>query len=108
MLTRDAIQEAVTAGAEVVVLPELVTSGYVFASAEEAASVAIGRDHPIIVEWVAQAAAAGIVLAAGFCERGERRPGLQQRRADRPHGAAGRVPQAAPLGSREAGLHCGL
>jgi predicted amidohydrolase len=70
-LTHDAIQEAVSAGAEVVVLPELVTCGYMFASPEEAASVAIGRDHPIIAEWATQAAAAGIVLAAGFCERGE-------------------------------------
>ncbi len=70
-LTRHAIQEAVAAGAEVVVLPELITSGYVFASAEEAASVAIGRDHPILAEWAAQAKSAGIVLAAGFCERGD-------------------------------------
>jgi predicted amidohydrolase len=70
-LSHDAIQEAIGAGAEVVVLPELVTSGYMFESAEEAAAVAIGRDHPIVVEWVDQAAAAGIVLAAGFCERGD-------------------------------------
>lgn len=70
-LTRDAIAEAVGAGAEVVVLPELISSGYVFESAEEAASVAIGRDHPIIAEWTAASAAAGIVLAAGFAERGE-------------------------------------
>jgi len=70
-LTREAIREAVAAGAEVVVLPELVTSGYVFHSAQEAESVAIARDHPIVAEWAALAAAAEIVLAAGFCERGE-------------------------------------
>ncbi len=70
-LAREAIREAVAEGAEVVVLPELITSGYVFASPEEASSVAIGRDHPIIAEWAAQAAAADILIAAGFCERGE-------------------------------------
>lgn len=71
VLAREAIRDAIADGAEVVVLPELVTSGYLFASAEEAASVAIGRDHPILAEWAAEAAAAEIVLAAGFCERGE-------------------------------------
>lgn len=70
-LARDAIREAVAAGADVVVLPELITSGYMFASPEEAASVAIEAGHPIIAEWEAEAARADIVLAAGFCERGE-------------------------------------
>jgi predicted amidohydrolase len=81
VLSRDAIQEAIGAGAEVVVLPELITSGYMFESAAEAAGVAIGRDHPIIADWAAQAAAGGIVLAAGFCE----------------HGADGRVYNSAAL-----------
>ena len=70
-LTRDAIAQAVGAGADVVVLPELISSGYVFESAEEAASVAIGLEHPIITDWVAAAAKADIVLAAGFAERGD-------------------------------------
>ena len=38
-LALDAIAEGVDAGAEVIVLPELVTSGYMFESAEEAAAV---------------------------------------------------------------------
>ena len=70
-VTRDAIAEAVGTGADVVVLPELISSGYMFESPEEAASVAIGLDHPIIADWVAAAAAADIVLAAGFAERGD-------------------------------------
>ena len=70
-LTGAAIEEAVAAGADVVVLPELISSGYVFESAAEAASVAIGTDHPLIAGWVRAAARADIVLAAGFCERGE-------------------------------------
>ncbi|MGN6168063.1 MAG: nitrilase-related carbon-nitrogen hydrolase [Solirubrobacteraceae bacterium] len=69
-----AIREAVDHGAEVVVLPELVTSGYVFASREEAASVAIAADDPLFSEWAAEATRVadgrGIVVG-GFCERGE-------------------------------------
>ncbi len=40
-LSGAAIAEAVAAGAEIVVLPELVTSGYMFADADEARSVAL-------------------------------------------------------------------
>ncbi len=66
-----AIREAVAAGADVVVLPELVTSGYMFGSPEEASAAAITREHPILVEWAAEAARADVVVVAGFCERGE-------------------------------------
>jgi predicted amidohydrolase len=70
-LALSAIAEAVSAGADVVVLPELITSGYMLASAEEAASVAIDTEHEILREWAAEAARADIVLAGGFCELGE-------------------------------------
>jgi predicted amidohydrolase len=66
-----AIRDAVSAGADVVVLPELITSGYMFTSTEEAAAVAIGADHEILREWAAEAAAADIVLVGGFCELGQ-------------------------------------
>jgi predicted amidohydrolase len=69
-----AIREAVTHGAEVVVLPELVTSGYVFASREEAASVAIAADDPLFSTWaaeVARVAGGRGTVVGGFCERGE-------------------------------------
>ena len=52
-------------------LPELITSGYMFESTEEAAAAAIGRDHEILAEWAAEAARAGIVVAGGFCELGD-------------------------------------
>ncbi len=71
MLSLEAIEQAAAGGAQVVVLPELVSSGYVFESAEEAASLAITADAPLISEWAAAAARHGLVLAAGFCERGE-------------------------------------
>jgi 5-aminopentanamidase len=70
-LSLEAIEEAAAGGAQVVVLPELVSSGYMFDSAEEAASLAIGVDDPLIGEWAAAAARHGLVLAAGFCERGD-------------------------------------
>jgi predicted amidohydrolase len=66
-----AIREATAAGADVVVLPELITSGYLFASREEVAAAAIGRDDPILEEWADEAAGADVVIVAGFCERGE-------------------------------------
>lgn len=67
-LALNAIREAVDDGADVVILPELVTSGYMFESAAEARVAAIAPGHQILVEWAAEAARADIVLAGGFCE----------------------------------------
>jgi len=61
-----AIRESVAAGADVVVLPELVTSGYVFASQPEAEAVAVTRRHQIFVDW-ANAAGSAVVIG-GFAE----------------------------------------
>lgn len=69
-LTVRAIREAVAAGADVVVLPELATSGYCFASREEAFSVAITPAHPLFAEWAAEVRN-GAVVIAGFCELGD-------------------------------------
>jgi predicted amidohydrolase len=70
-MTLTAIRQAAGSGADVVVLPELATSGYMFESPEDAAGLAIGADHEILAEWAAEAAAADIVLVGGFCERGD-------------------------------------
>jgi predicted amidohydrolase len=70
-LALGAIREAAEAGAEVIVLPELVTSGYMFPSAEECAAAAIGRDHEILAEWAQEAARTDAVIVGGFAERGE-------------------------------------
>lgn len=70
-LTRAAIAEAVSAGGEIVVLPELATSGYLFDSREEAASVAITAQHELFSEWAAEAALGGSIVVGGFCEAGE-------------------------------------
>ena len=66
-----AIAEAVEGGADVVVLPELVTSGYVFERAEEAVAAAIPRTDPLLAAWAEEAARGGAVVVGGFCERGE-------------------------------------
>jgi 5-aminopentanamidase len=66
-----AIAEAVDAGADVVVLPELVTSGYVFESTDEAAGVAITPRHAVFTEWAAEAGRGPAVVVGGFCEQGD-------------------------------------
>ncbi|WP_249011926.1 nitrilase-related carbon-nitrogen hydrolase [Conexibacter sp. DBS9H8] len=63
-----AIRAALDAGAEVVVLPELCTSGYMFSGPEQAAGVAIGRADPILAAWAKLARESGAVICGGFCE----------------------------------------
>jgi predicted amidohydrolase len=70
-LSAESIHHAVDGGADVIVLPALVTSGYVFASRAEAASVAITPDHRLFVDWVAEAARGPAVVVGGFCELGD-------------------------------------
>ena len=68
-LSTAAIHEAVDDGADVVVLPELATSGYVFESMAEVEAVAIEPDHPVLAGWAAVAARGGAVVIGGFAER---------------------------------------
>jgi predicted amidohydrolase len=69
-LARGALEEAAEAGADVVVLPELITSGYLFTDAQEAAAAAIPSDHEILRGWAGAARQAGMVVIGGFCEAG--------------------------------------
>lgn len=70
-LSVDAVRGALADGADVVVLPELVTSGGDFASPEEAASLAVTPDHGVFAAWASAAAGRdGAVVVGGFCERG--------------------------------------
>ncbi|HEX5119919.1 MAG TPA: nitrilase family protein [Pseudonocardiaceae bacterium] len=66
-----AIRDAAEAGARVIVLPELASSGYVFRDRDEAARLAEPVDGPTVTEWGALAADLGVVVVAGLCERGE-------------------------------------
>ena len=67
-LIRAALTDAVAAGADVVVLPELVTSGYLFTDAAEARTAALSADSPRFAEWAALLGNSIAVL--GFCELG--------------------------------------
>src|SRR5262245_54977566 len=60
------IREAVSAGADIVVLPELATSGYMFADADEARAAAIAPTDSAFAKW--SAAAGDSIVIGGFCE----------------------------------------
>ena len=64
-----AVRAAAAANAEVVVLPELATSGYVFASRDEARGLAETLDGPRLAQAVALSGELGIVLVSGWCEQ---------------------------------------
>ena len=68
-LTERAIRSAASRGAQVVVLPELVQSGYLFADRSEALSSSESIDGPTLRLWEALARELEIVIVAGFCER---------------------------------------
>ena len=63
-----AIEAAAAAGAQVVVLPELAASGYVFRDAAEARSLAEPPDGPTLEGWAELAAAHGLAVVGGFAE----------------------------------------
>lgn len=64
-----AVSEAAAAGGEVIVLPELITTGYAFESRAEAKSVAISPNHDVFADWRA-AAGPGRYVVGGFVEDG--------------------------------------
>jgi predicted amidohydrolase len=63
------IRDAVTGGADVIVLPELATSGYMFADADEARAAALAPTDSTFAKW--SAAAGDSIVVGGFCERGD-------------------------------------
>jgi predicted amidohydrolase len=65
-----AVTSAVVAGADVVVLPELATSGYVFDSLEEARSLAVDLDHEVFTRVASALTGTSAVAVFGFGERG--------------------------------------
>jgi len=65
-----AIDAACAAGASLVVLPELTSSGYVFADRAEAAGLAETAAGPTVSAWATAAARHGAVVVGGFCEAG--------------------------------------
>ncbi|MCU0411978.1 MAG: acyl-CoA dehydratase activase-related protein, partial [Bacteroidetes bacterium] len=69
---RQAITMMENAPAEIYVLPELCTSGYVFAEQSEVEKLAEPIDGPSIKTFVEFAARRGVYVVAGFAERAER------------------------------------
>ena len=67
----EAIGEAAAAGAELIVLPELCDSGYVFSGEQEARGLATTADSsPTLRQWQDQAAGWRTAIVGGFCELG--------------------------------------
>lgn len=68
-LIDEQIAAAREAGADVVVLPELATTGYMFADAAEARAMALPLSDSTFAQW--SAGAGDAVVIGGFCELGE-------------------------------------
>ena len=68
--TRAAIAEAIAGGTQIVVVPELSNSGYVFRSEEEARAAAVRPDDALLAAWAEEAARGDAVVIGGFCELG--------------------------------------
>ena len=64
----DAIRAAARRGAEIIVVPELAVSGYVFASEAEARTLAEPADSPTVRGWLDLARELGVVIVGGLCE----------------------------------------
>jgi predicted amidohydrolase len=64
----EAIESAARTGADLVVLPELCTTGYAFADESEACELGERADGPTLEQWRALAMAHRLVIVGGFCE----------------------------------------
>jgi 5-aminopentanamidase len=67
-LAAAAVAAAAGHGAAIIVLPELMSSGYVFESKSEACALAEPPDGPTVSGWVRLAADHNVVIVGGFCE----------------------------------------
>jgi predicted amidohydrolase len=63
------IRDAAAQGAQVIVLPELMQSGYLFSDLREALDHAESLSGPTVTLWAQLARALEVVVVAGFCER---------------------------------------
>jgi predicted amidohydrolase len=67
-LVGTALAGAIDAGAQIVVLPELCHSGYVFESEHEVRAAAEPSDGELLSGWALEAARGDAVVVGGFCE----------------------------------------
>jgi len=68
---RESVLRAAGAGAQIVVLPELTPSGYVFSDAAQARALAEPANGRTVSDWAHLAARHDLVIVGGFCELGE-------------------------------------
>ncbi len=73
-LAAAAVADAAARGASVIVLPELLSSGYVFQSRDEAQACAEPPDGATVTLWQRLAAQHGAVIVGGFCEQADGGP----------------------------------
>jgi predicted amidohydrolase len=64
-----AVRTAAGAGAALIVLPELCTTGYAFADRAEALACSEPADGPTVSEWRLLGRELEVTIVAGFCER---------------------------------------
>jgi predicted amidohydrolase len=69
-LARAAIDDAARRGAQVILVPELANSGYVFEDRDEAVRCAEPLDGPTVWEWTALAREHRVIVVGGLCEDG--------------------------------------
>ena len=67
---RGAAERAALDGAQIIVLPELAASGYVFDSPDEARALAEPVSGPTVTGWTDLASRTGTTIVGGICERG--------------------------------------
>jgi predicted amidohydrolase len=67
-LARESIARAVAGRADIVLLPELCTSGYVFRSVDEARAAATPANGGLLRGWADEAARGDALVVGGFCE----------------------------------------
>ena len=63
-----ALAEAIDQGAQIVVLPELCNSGYLFRDEAEVRAAATPTSGPLLQSWAQEASRADAVVVGGFCE----------------------------------------
>ncbi len=68
--TRAAIAQAIVGGGQIIVVPELSNSGYVFRSEAEARAAAVRGGDALLEDWAVEAAHGDAVVIGGFCELG--------------------------------------
>ncbi|HEX4062489.1 MAG TPA: nitrilase-related carbon-nitrogen hydrolase [Streptosporangiaceae bacterium] len=73
-LAAGAVAQAAASGASVILLPELLSSGYVFESPAEAQASAEATDGETITLWQRLSAEHHAVIVGGFCEKADGGP----------------------------------